>query len=97
MTTAKPYILLVQGVIETENYLRDACSAGLGKIERNAIVEFAARNPASGDVIPGTGGARKIRFAGRGKGDRVDLTQSERNQMRLGLRELAKKYRGIAT
>jgi hypothetical protein len=27
-----------------------------------------AANPDAGDVMPGTGGARKVRFAGRGKG-----------------------------
>ena len=29
---------------------------------------WIAANPASGDVIEGTGGARKVRFAGRSKG-----------------------------
>ena len=29
---------------------------------------FLAANPMAGDLMPGTGGARKVRFAGRGKG-----------------------------
>ena len=32
------------------------------------IVTWIAANPAAGDVIEGTGGARKLRFAGKGKG-----------------------------
>lgn len=35
-------------------------------IER--IIDHLARRPDAGDVIQGTGGARKVRFAGRGKG-----------------------------
>jgi hypothetical protein len=41
---------------------------GLSDGERLAIVTWIAANPASGDVIEGTGGARKVRFAGRSKG-----------------------------
>ena len=41
---------------------------GLPDDERLAIVAWIAANPAAGDVIEGTGGARKVRFAGRGKG-----------------------------
>ena len=33
-----------------------------------ALVSFIAENPMAGDEIVGTGGCRKIRFAGRGKG-----------------------------
>jgi putative transcriptional regulator len=36
--------------------------------ERLAIVTWIAANPQAGDVIEGTGGARKVRFAGKGKG-----------------------------
>ena len=36
--------------------------------ERLEIVSFLAANPEAGDVIPGTGGARKLRFSGKGKG-----------------------------
>jgi hypothetical protein len=37
-------------------------------VERLAIVTWIAANPAAGQVIEGTGGARKVRFAGKGKG-----------------------------
>jgi mRNA-degrading endonuclease RelE of RelBE toxin-antitoxin system len=58
----------MQSVIETENYLRDAKDVGLPEKERTAIVDFIADNPEAGKEIKGTGGARKIRFAGKGKG-----------------------------
>jgi hypothetical protein len=41
---------------------------GLTEREREAVVETIANNPAAGDEISGTGGARKVRVAGRGKG-----------------------------
>jgi hypothetical protein len=37
-------------------------------VEREAVVMLLAANPSAGVEIPGTGGARKIRVAGRGKG-----------------------------
>ena len=58
----------MQTVVETPAFLRDAQSAGLSEAERLAIVGWVAANPADGDLIEGTGGARKVRFAGRGKG-----------------------------
>ena len=36
--------------------------------EVDAIVRYLAANPTAGDEITGTGGCRKVRFAGRGKG-----------------------------
>jgi hypothetical protein len=58
----------MQTVVETEFYLRDAKTAGLSGDERTEIVDFIAANPDAGAEIKGTGGARKIRFAGKGKG-----------------------------
>lgn len=55
-------------VIETPSYLADAKAAGLTQTERDAVVEMIAGNPEAGDEIGGTGGARKVRLAGRGKG-----------------------------
>jgi hypothetical protein len=37
---------------------------------REAFIEFIARNPEEGDVIPETGGVRKIRWARPGSGKR---------------------------
>jgi hypothetical protein len=55
-------------VIETPAFLASAADERIGEDEREAIVSYMAANPDAGDVMPGTGGARKVRFAGRGKG-----------------------------
>jgi hypothetical protein len=38
--------------------------------EKDDLFDFIARNPKEGDVISGTGGVRKLRFAIQGKGKR---------------------------
>ena len=58
----------MQTVIETPAYLASAPDVGLTDAERDEIVEYLARHPDAGELIPGTGGARKFRFAGRSKG-----------------------------
>jgi len=58
----------MQTVVETPDYLSDAKALGLTESERDSIVSWIASNPEAGDLIAGTGGARKVRFAGRGKG-----------------------------
>lgn len=63
-----PHYNANQTVIETFDYLSDAEDAGISRAERETIVGFLAENPKAGDLIPGSGGARKLRFAGRGKG-----------------------------
>jgi hypothetical protein len=60
----------MQTVIETPRFLASAEEEGLEEDERASIVAFVAEYPAAGDLIPGTGGARKLRFAGKGKGKR---------------------------
>jgi hypothetical protein len=58
----------MHSVVETSVFIRDATRAGLSDDERADIVDLIARNPMVGDLMPGTGGARKLRVAGRGKG-----------------------------
>jgi len=109
-----------QAVIETPDYLTDAEAAGVTRSERAVIVDFVAANPRAGDLIPGSGGARKLRFAGCGKGksggyrvityfggedipvfllgvfakgDRVNLSKAETNELRRELSGLAEDYR----
>jgi len=48
--------------------MRDAKAAGLSENECNAIVTTIAGNPLTGEELRGSGGVRKVRFAGRGKG-----------------------------
>lgn len=58
----------MHSVIETPVFIADCDAAGLRDDERHRIVDVIAADPRTGVVIPGTGGARKVRFAGRGKG-----------------------------
>ena len=38
--------------------------------ERAEVITFLAGNPEAGDVMPGTGGARKLRWKAQGRGKR---------------------------
>jgi hypothetical protein len=58
----------MQAVIQTGVFLADCRRAGLSDDEVGEMVAAIAANPEAGDLIPGTGGARKRRFGGRGKG-----------------------------
>ena len=58
----------MQTVVETPSYLREAKQAGLSSVDCKAIVDFLAANPDAGVEMSGTGGARKLRFAAKGKG-----------------------------
>lgn len=55
-------------VIETPAFLASARDEGISEDERFAMVSYISRIPDAGEIMPGTGGARKVRFAGRGKG-----------------------------
>jgi len=110
----------VHAVLESPTFLRDVVRSGLSDDEHDSIVRRIAEDPTRGDVISGTGGARKVRFAGRGKGksggyrivtyfaasdvpvlllalinkgERADLSQSERNELRRELQGFADDYR----
>jgi hypothetical protein len=58
----------MQAVIQSETFLADCRDAGLSEDEIFRMVWAISNDPLSGDLIPGTGGARKRRFPGRGKG-----------------------------
>jgi len=60
----------MQTVIQTPTFLADTKSAGLSDDERETIVQEISRDPLAGDIMEGTGGCRKLRFPGRGKGKR---------------------------
>jgi hypothetical protein len=55
-------------VVETPTYLRQA--VGLTEGQRIEIISFLSNNPRAGELIPGTGGLRKVRFGKPGKGKR---------------------------
>ena len=56
-------------VVETKRFLTDARSL-LSDSERAELVVFLGANPEAGDVIPESGGVRKMRWALSGKGER---------------------------
>jgi hypothetical protein len=60
----------VHTVVETPTYLNQAKRAGVSADELDAIAMYIAEHPVCGDLIPGTGGARKVRFAPEGRGKR---------------------------
>jgi len=37
---------------------------------RREFIEFISRHPDAGDIVPGSGGVRKVRWAAKGKGKR---------------------------
>ena len=107
-------------VIETEAFQRSVIAAGLSETEKLEIANYISANPTAGDIMKGTGGARKVRFAGRGKGKRggyrvityyaaedvpvflldlfakgdvVNLTKGERNELKEVLASLVDDYR----
>lgn len=110
----------MQTVIETEDFLKDAKNAGLSEDDRREIVDFISENPGAGNEMVGTGGARKVRFAAKGKGksggvrvitfysgadipvfllnvfakgDKVNLTKAECNELKKILGHIAEAYR----
>lgn len=107
-------------VVEFENFTRSAKEAKVSNQEVADIISYLAKNPRAGSAIAGTGGARKWRYAGRGKGksggyrvvtfytgndlpvflidifakgDKINLTKSERNELKDVLAKVAETYR----
>jgi hypothetical protein len=56
-------------VVETPEFLA-AAQRIMNEDERGLLVDYLARNPSAGDIIPGTGGVRKLRWALEGRGKR---------------------------
>lgn len=55
-------------VCQLQAFDRAADRAGMVEDEISDLISFLAENPTAGDPIEGTGGCRKLRFGGRGKG-----------------------------
>src|SRR5450432_320078 len=112
--------MFMHAVIRTSTFLADAKAAGLSEDDQQIIVVAISEDPHVGDVIPGTGGCRKIRFPGKGKGkrggyrtihyfaapdvpvlllaliskgERSDLSQAEKNELKKQLAGYAADYR----
>ncbi len=56
-------------VVETAEFLKHAGPL-MHESEREELVTFVGANPETGEIIPGTGGVRKIRWARQGMGKR---------------------------
>jgi hypothetical protein len=56
-------------VAETAVFMRQTADVWTDE-ERLAFVDFIARNPEAGDLIPETGGVRKVRWSRQGSGKR---------------------------
>ena len=110
----------MHAVVETHAFRRACVAAGVTEAELFAIVDTLAANPRSGDLMEGTGGARKLRVAARGKGksggyrvitffaardvpvflldvfakgEKVNLSKAERNELKAILGQLADEWR----
>ncbi len=57
-------------VCELQSFQRAAADEGMTEIEVRALIDHLAANPTAGDVMQGTGGCRKLRWAVKGKGKR---------------------------
>lgn len=55
-------------VVETPSFIAAAKSAGMSDEVRAEVISALARNPRLGDLMEGTGGFRKLRFAKPGQG-----------------------------
>ena len=56
-------------VVETPEFLTEARRI-LTEIARVALIDYLASNPEAGELMQGTGGARKLRWGAKGKGKR---------------------------
>ena len=63
------YTPYLQTVAETPTFTKQA-EALFDETEKQELITYLAVNPLAGDVIQGTGGVRKLRFASSGRGKR---------------------------
>lgn len=111
-------------VIQTDSFVSAAKRLGLSDSEVQNIINTISRDPHVGDVIKGTGGARKWRVPARGKGksggyrvisffaaedvpvflldifskgEQINLSQAERNELKSVLGGMANDYRENAS
>jgi len=63
------YDFKMQTVVETPTYLK-AAQVFYSEADREKIVRTVAAYPEAGELMPGTGGYRKLRFARPGMGKR---------------------------
>ena len=59
---------MLHAVAETPTFQRDAAAAGMTDAEKAELIGYLAANPEAGEIIVGTGGARKLRWRRPGAG-----------------------------
>lgn len=64
-----PYTKIVLTVIETPTFARLAADYWTEE-EGEEFIAWIAKNPEAGDLIPGSGGCRKLRWSRKGMGRR---------------------------
>lgn len=57
----------MHGVIQTPTFLADVKASGMSDEEHAEMIAIIARDPQAGALIPGTGGARKLRIADKSR------------------------------
>lgn len=78
-------------VIETPTFQRQAANVW-DEDERGEFCVWLAQNPLAGDVVPGTQGARKVRWAASGRGKRGGARVIYFNRLELGFITLLAMY-----
>jgi hypothetical protein len=53
---------VLQTVVETPEFIKQAKTC-MDESSKERFIEFIAKNPSAGELIPGGGGARKVRWA----------------------------------
>ena len=86
-------------VVETPEFM-DWCVSVWSDEERSEFINWIAAHPDEGDVIPGSGGLRKIRWTRAGMGKRggarvIFFTRNERGEVVLLLVYAKAKYDNI--
>lgn len=59
---------MLHTVAETQVFRATAKAEGMTEAEREAAIQIIAADPTAGDLIVGSGGLRKVRVPGRGRG-----------------------------
>jgi len=57
----------MQTIVELPEFIR-RCDKLLSEAEKSSIINYLALHPASGDIMQGTGGIRKLRWSAQGRG-----------------------------
>lgn len=110
----------MQTIVELPEFLRKAQEL-LSQQEKTSLINYLAEHPQAGDIMQGTGGIRKLRWAAQGKGksggvrviyyhhnttiplflltvfgkgEKANLSKSERNDLSKFTELLLKQYRG---